>query len=215
MSNSPNTPAADTSKSSPTSTATPPDGRVRYANGERRRAEIVEAATKLFAKQGFQRHSLRQIATALGTSHTMLRHHFGNKDALLEAVLTERERVENPQREKLVSEQGLIEALPQIMESNAHLRVLIQLDATLRTEAIGADHPAHEYTTGLSRRFLDSVQTAIEQDQTAGRMRTDIDPTLTALQITSLIEGLQTRWLYDESVDMAAAMSAFVEHLRP
>ena len=53
----------------PTADATaPPDGRIRYANGERRRSEIINAAMRVFAQQGFHGLSLRQIAEAVGVS---------------------------------------------------------------------------------------------------------------------------------------------------
>ena len=70
--------------------------RAPYANGERKRAELVDAAFAVFAEKGFQRLSIRQIAEEIGTSHTALLHHFGSKDALLEAVLVRREEQEGP-----------------------------------------------------------------------------------------------------------------------
>ena len=199
----------------PASSSAPPDGRTRYANGERRRAELVDAARRVFAEQGFQRLSVRQIAAAIGTSHTMLLHHFGSKDALLEAVLTRREEMEAAQREVAVAERGLLDSLPDIMAHNASIRGLIQLDATLRAEAVSPQHAAHAYMTELGERFLAAVRTAVVRDQAAGRIRADVDPDLTARQLTALIEGVQVRWLYDEAVDMAAVVGAYANLLRP
>jgi hypothetical protein len=53
--------------------------RAPYANGERKRAELVDAAFAVFAEKGFQRLSIRQIAEEIGTSHTALLHHFGSR----------------------------------------------------------------------------------------------------------------------------------------
>lgn len=212
---SPDTSHHITPESADLASSAPPDGRTRYANGERRRAELVDAAMTVFAEQGFQRLSVRQIATAIGTSHTMLLHHFGSKDALLEAVLTRREELESEQREMAVAERGLPDSLPQIMEHNATIRGLIQLDATLRAEAVNPDHPAHTYMSALGERFLTSVRAAVVRDQGAGRIRADLDPDLTARQVTALIEGIQTRWLYDETVDMPGVVRAYAQLLRP
>ena len=60
-------PPADSSR--PTDAVAPPDGRTRYANGERRRSEIVSAAMEVFAEQGFNNLSLRQIAAAPSLRH--------------------------------------------------------------------------------------------------------------------------------------------------
>lgn len=206
-------PAPTTPQPSVTGALTP-DGRTRYANGERRRAQIVNDATEVFAQQGFHNLSLRQIAEAVGVSHSLLRHHFGTKDALLQAVLTHREENEADWRAELFAERGLLEALPIVMEHNTTIPGLIQLDTVLRAEAINPDHPAHDYVVGLARRFRAQLRTDLEAEQRAGRVREDVDLDVAALHIAALIEGLQSEWLLDRSVDVAGAVAAFTEQLR-
>ncbi|SDN77759.1 DNA-binding transcriptional regulator, AcrR family [Actinomyces ruminicola] len=192
----------------------PPDGRTRYANGERRRAAIVDAAMEVFAEQGYNNLSLRQIADAVGVSHTLLRHHFGNKEKLLEAVLIRREETESEWRASLFAEHGLLEALPLIMEHNAAIPGLIQLDTVMRAEAVNPDHPAHDYIAGLARRFRAAVRADLQSERDAGHLRDDIDLDLAATQLTALIEGVQTEWLLDRGVDMAAVIRDFANRLR-
>ncbi|WP_115727579.1 TetR/AcrR family transcriptional regulator [Actinomyces culturomici] len=191
-----------------------PDGRTRYANGERRRAEIVERASRIFAEQGYQHLSLRQLADAIGVSHALLRHHFGTKDAILQAVLTRREDAERDWRADLFARFGLLDALPRVMAHNATIRGLIHLDAVLRAEAINPDHPAHDYVVALGRRFRRQLLADLEAERAAGRLRDDLDLEITAIRIMSLIEGVQMEWLLDPSVDMAAVVSAFADQLR-
>ena len=198
----------------PSAAIAPPDGRTRYANGERRRAEIIDAAMKVFAEQGFNSLSLRQIAEAVGVSHTLLRHHFGTKDALLQAVLTRREETEARWRDALFAEHGLLDALPRIMEHNATIPGLIQLDSLMRAEAVNPDHPAHEYVIGLARRFRAQLRADLAAEQAAGRIREDLDLELTATQLVALIEGVQSEWLLDRSVDMPTVVRSFAEDLR-
>jgi TetR/AcrR family transcriptional regulator, regulator of cefoperazone and chloramphenicol sensitivity len=50
------------------------------------RARIREAALAQFAEHGFERATVRGIAAAAGVSPGLLRHHFGSKQALREAV---------------------------------------------------------------------------------------------------------------------------------
>lgn len=188
--------------------------RTRYANGERKRAELVAAAFEVFAEKGFQRLSVRQIADAVGTSHTLLLHHFGSKDALLEAVLERREEIERPWREGLIRTRGLLETVPEVMRHNAEIRGVIRLDATLRAEAGRPDHPAHAFIRRRDAEFVGSVRAELERELGAGRLKPDLDLSVLARQITSLIEGIQIAWLYDDSIDMAAHLEAFLRLVR-
>ncbi|WP_454931933.1 TetR family transcriptional regulator [Actinomyces oricola] len=192
----------------------PPDGRTRYANGERRRTEIVEAAMKAFAELGYNNLSLRQIAQAVGVSHTLLRHHFGSKEVLLQAVLAHREKVETQWRNQLIAKHGLLDALPQIMEHNTTIPGLIQLDAVLRAEAVNPEHPAHDYVVGLAQRFRSTVRQDLAGEQQTGRLREGIDIDLVTVQLTSLIEGVQSEWLLDRRIDMVAVVRDLAQQLR-
>lgn len=50
------------------------------------RARIRMSALRLFAEHGFSSTSLRAIAADAGVSHALVRHHFGSKEKLREAV---------------------------------------------------------------------------------------------------------------------------------
>ncbi|MFJ4620753.1 TetR/AcrR family transcriptional regulator [Streptomyces sp. NPDC088812] len=184
--------------------------RAPYANGERKRAELVDAAFRAFAEKGYQGLSIRQIAESVGTSHSLLLHHFGNKEALLEAVLMRREEIERPWRHTLIEKQGLLRAVPEVMRHHEAIRGVIRLDATLRAEADSPDHPAHEFIRRRDAEFVDSVRAELEHEREEGRLKPDLDVSVLARQITSLIEGIQAAWLYDESIDMAGHLEAFM-----
>lgn len=53
------------------------------------RRAILEAAGQQFAAKGFAAASLREIATAAGTTHGMIRHHYGAKENLWRAVVSD------------------------------------------------------------------------------------------------------------------------------
>jgi AcrR family transcriptional regulator len=57
-----------------------------------RRRELLDAVVDAFARGGIGGRSLREVAEAVGTSHRMLLHHFGSRDALLVSVVEEVER---------------------------------------------------------------------------------------------------------------------------
>lgn len=59
----------------------------RARQADQRRSELIEAALRLFAEQGFRATTIADIANATGTAHGLVYHYFGSKDELLEAVL--------------------------------------------------------------------------------------------------------------------------------
>lgn len=72
--------------------------RVSRAQGRKRahqqraidtREQLIAAAAKGFAKHGFEGVSTRMISKAAGVQHTLITYHFGTKDGLWRAVMTE------------------------------------------------------------------------------------------------------------------------------
>jgi AcrR family transcriptional regulator len=57
-----------------------------------KRDELLEALIRTCAAGGIGGRSLRDIAEAAGTSHRMLLHYFGSRDAMLVAIVQEVER---------------------------------------------------------------------------------------------------------------------------
>jgi AcrR family transcriptional regulator len=56
-------------------------------DGEVRRAQIVEAARRLFAEYGYRQTTTRQLARAVGVSDALMYRHFESKDDVLRAVV--------------------------------------------------------------------------------------------------------------------------------
>lgn len=50
------------------------------------KARIRRAALELFARDGYEATSLRDVAAAAGVTHGLVRHHFGTKEGLQQAV---------------------------------------------------------------------------------------------------------------------------------
>lgn len=62
-------------------------GRRSGEDAERTRRAISEAALRLFARRGFEPVSVRDVAEEAGTTHSLIRHHFGSKEQLWRAVV--------------------------------------------------------------------------------------------------------------------------------
>ncbi|MGW0180578.1 TetR family transcriptional regulator [Nocardia sp. NPDC003345] len=67
-----------------------PRGRRRDAVATR--AAILSAAQELFAERGYERATVRDIATRAGVNQALLFRYFGNKDELFRATMTDRGR---------------------------------------------------------------------------------------------------------------------------
>ena len=64
-------------------------GKTRYdtERAEERRAEILEAATAVFARRGYHQARTKQIADEAGLSEGLIYHYFGSKRELLLAII--------------------------------------------------------------------------------------------------------------------------------
>jgi AcrR family transcriptional regulator len=60
---------------------------VRARQADRRRAELLDIALRLFAERGFKATTIADISAAAGTAHGLVYHYFRSKDELLLAVL--------------------------------------------------------------------------------------------------------------------------------
>ncbi len=62
-------------------------GRRSQAESARTRTRLLDRAERLFAQKGYRGVSLRELARARGVRHFNIRHHFGSKLGLYQAVL--------------------------------------------------------------------------------------------------------------------------------
>lgn len=98
----------------------------KLTKGERTALRILDVAEELFARQGYDGTSLRQIAEGAGIQEPGLYNHFSGKQGLYEAVLY---RALNP----------MAEALGQQLEQAAGLRDYTDLPAQMTDLLL--DHP--------------------------------------------------------------------------
>src|SRR6476469_2572207 len=127
-----------------------------YRTGLRRREQIIDAATAVFAEYGYAGGSVRTIADRIGVSPASLLQHFGSKEGLLMAVLAEWDR--HTVEASLTDVTGLdyFRRLPGVMATHLENRGLLELFSTIAAEASSPTHPAREF---IQRRYTHNLAT--------------------------------------------------------
>lgn len=178
-----------------------PRNRRGNAAGRVRREQILEQAVGLFAANGFGATSFREIAAACGLTPAGLAHHFPTKEALLLALVEEREQHQST----ALQFDGLEWArwVRAVDEDNRANRPLTQLYAILSAEAIEPTHPAHEYFVARYRRLRERMAWFLSK-QRGGRRVAAVDRT-NAQVLIALWDGLQLQAMLDPDLDTKAA----------
>ncbi|WP_436771176.1 TetR/AcrR family transcriptional regulator [Yinghuangia sp. YIM S09857] len=189
------------------------EARRGYAKGRAKRREIIDQAVALFGEVGYRGASLREIAARCGISHPGLIHHFPTKEALLLAVLAQRDE-DDARRVTASGEVGVdrLRRMVEVVELNTHRRAIVEMFTALSAEATSPDHPAHEYFAERYRTTVAGLAYDYAHARKAGLLRPGVDPEDAARQLVALMDGLQVQWLIDsEGTDMAAIVRAHVQ----
>lgn len=190
-----------------------------YAKSAQRSVEILDAATTVFATHGYRGGSLRDIARELDLSLTSIVHHFGNKYALLEAVLERADKTTSGNDhfdfDAACTDRGVAKATLGRVRSNLERPELLRLFAILSAESSAPEHPAHQWFVDRYRTHSEELALALAYDQTVGRVDPARDPYLLARLLIGAWDGVQLQWLIDPSVDMEGAMRLFCEGNMP
>jgi AcrR family transcriptional regulator len=191
----------------------PPGSRGPYAKTEARKAEILRRSLDAFSEKGFQGSSLREIAAAVGLSQAGVLHHFSSKEALLAAVLDEKDAAAASQ---FAGTRGIevLDALRLVVAQNLSQPGLIRLFTTLSAEAIHSDHPAHEYFQRRYSRARHLIAGALKQGVEDGDVAPTADLDRAASLLLAILDGLQMQWLLNEDFDMVGAFDAFLVGFR-
>jgi AcrR family transcriptional regulator len=182
-----------------------------YAKGVIKREEILEAALAVVAAHGYRRASVREIADAAGLSPAGLLHYFGTKEELFVAIL--RARDERDEQEYVGED--TVESFLAVVRHNAAVPGLVQLYSQLAAEAGDPEHPAHAYFRERTATVEGATIAGVIAAQAAGEIRADLDPAWIIRSLHALADGLQSAWMLDPSLDMAAEIEQFIALLKP
>jgi TetR/AcrR family fatty acid metabolism transcriptional regulator len=164
-----------------------------------RRRQILDAAIRVFARQGFHRCRVSDIADEAGVAYGLVYHYFDSKDQVLNELFSERwslmlaaiDEVDGqriPAREKLDAVAGFI------IDSYRHdpeLMKVIIVEVTRAANSFGRTHLPE-----ISRAY-DSIAKIVSDGQERGEFRGDVDPGFASMWFYGAIEQLLSAWVFE------------------
>ena len=175
---------------------------------EKRRL-ILDAAVRVFARQGFHTCRVSDIADEAGVAYGLVYHYFRSKDEILDTLFLERwnvlleairevDRDEDPTR---TARDKLYAIVSFIVDSYAHdpdLMKVIIVEVTRAANTFGRSHLAE------IREAYDLIAVIVEKAQAAGEFKATVTPAFAAMAFYGAIEQVLTGWIFDvlpESAD--------------
>ncbi|MFD8430346.1 TetR/AcrR family transcriptional regulator [Streptomyces coelicoflavus] len=194
--------------------------------GERTRARILDSATELFSRSGYNSVSLREIAAHAGMTHAGLLHHFAGKEPLLLEVLSRRDEDDAaflfpgllggdpPSTDGTgPGAEERLRRLVGVVGRNSQTPGLVALYAKLSAEASEPAHPAHSYFVKRYQVLRAEIAALLGELFEASEPPVAADPRAVAQQLLALMDGLQTQWLLEPAaVPMEQRVWEFLAH---
>jgi TetR/AcrR family fatty acid metabolism transcriptional regulator len=174
-------------------------GRELTTQATDKRRLILDAAVRVFARQGFHTCRVSDIADEAGVAYGLVYHYFSSKEEILDTLFLERwdimlgaiaeaDALHRSPREKLFAIAGFI------VDSYRHdpeLMKVIIVEVTRAANTFGLTHLAK------IRDAYSQIAAIVERAQQEGAFRTDVTPEFAAQAFYGSIEQVLTGWIFD------------------
>ncbi|MEA2280521.1 MAG: TetR/AcrR family transcriptional regulator, fatty acid metabolism regulator protein [Solirubrobacteraceae bacterium] len=171
-----------------------------------KRRLILDAAVRVFARQGFHTCRVSDIADEAGVAYGLVYHYFQSKDEVLDTLFLERwgimiEAILEIDRRDIAARGKLAAIASFIVDSYRHdpdLMKVIIVEVTRAANSFGAAH------IGDINRAYRLIEGIVEKAQASGEFRRGISPTFAAMAFYGAIEQVLTGWIFgvvDEDAD--------------
>jgi TetR/AcrR family transcriptional regulator, fatty acid metabolism regulator protein len=164
-----------------------------------KRRQILDAAIRVFARQGFHSTRVSDIADEAGVAYGLVYHYFSSKEEVLNELFTERwslllAAIDEADREGETPRAKLEAVAGFIVDSYRHdpeLMKVIIVEVTRAANSFGRTHLAE------IRRAYESIAKIVAEGQQEGAFRRDIDPDFASMSFYGAIEQLLSGWIFD------------------
>jgi TetR/AcrR family transcriptional regulator, fatty acid metabolism regulator protein len=174
----------------------PANGRAK-AQADKRRM-ILDAAVRVFARQGFHACRVSDIADEAGVAYGLVYHYFASKEEVLDTLFLERwdvmlEMIREVDARPIPVREKLQEIVSFIVDSYRHdpdmMKVII-VEVTRAANSFGRTHLAQ------IRTAYDLIGEIVSKAQAEGVFKPDIEPRFAAMAFYGVIEQLLTGWIF-------------------
>ena len=164
-----------------------------------KRRQILDAAIRVFARQGFHSTRVSDIADEAGVAYGLVYHYFRSKDEVLNELFSERwslllAAIEETDHGEQTPRAKLEAVAAFIVDSYRHdpeLMKVIIVEVTRAANSFGRTHLPE------IRRAYESIAKIVAEGQAAGAFRRDIDPIFASMSFYGAIEQLLSGWIFE------------------
>ncbi len=164
-----------------------------------KRRQILDAAIRVFARQGFHATRVSDIADEAGVAYGLVYHYFRSKDEVLNELFVERwslllSAIEETDRTGETPRAKLAAVAAFIVDSYRHdpeLMKVIIVEVTRAANSFGRTHLPE------IRRAYQSIAKIVEDGQKEGAFRDDVAPLFASMSFYGAIEQLLSGWIFD------------------
>src|SRR3954471_19281357 len=177
------------------------------ATAEDKRRQILAAAVRVFAAQGFEATRVGDVAKEAGVAYGLVYHYYWSKEAVLEAVFREAWG-------RLLAAVALAEETGQDAAEQLELVVKIVLRAwrddpalvRLLVREVTRNPHIQDELDEIGQAFA-SLERMVRRGQADGTFRAELDPKLAAWMLYGALEEVLTGWVLGQLPDDAAAVA--------
>jgi len=163
-----------------------------------KRRLILDAAVKVFARQGFTQCRVADIADEAGVAYGLVYHYFRSKDAVLDTLFLERwnvmvDYISLVDRQNLAAREKLRSVAGFIVDSYRHdpeLMKVIIVEVTRAANSFGRTHLPE------IRRAYAGIAEIVEGGVRTGEFRDAVAPYFATMAFYGALEQVLTGWIF-------------------
>jgi TetR/AcrR family fatty acid metabolism transcriptional regulator len=164
-----------------------------------KRRVILDAAVRVFARQGFHTCRVSDIADEAGVAYGLVYHYFSSKEAILDTLFLERwdvmlAAIAEADGSELSPREKLYAIAAFIVDSYRHdpeLMKVIIVEVTRAANTFGLTHLAK------IREAYAGIAAIVSRAQSDGVFRAEITPEFAAQAFYGSVEQVLTGWIFD------------------
>jgi AcrR family transcriptional regulator len=163
------------------------------------RRDVIEAAGRLFAEQGYHGTSMRDLGRELGVVGSSLYAHVESKQDLLVEVVEEGARLFEGSAERALAAGGTATDRLRALVAG-HVAVVvdnIDVSRTFLNEARMLDGAHRSRVLAVRDHYEEAFRAVIREGVADGSFREDVEPKTTTILILSMLNALE-RWYHPE-----------------